>query len=50
MLRGISTLSNSFNVLSEKQKNLATNAANTMTPGYKSPAADDEHYRSSRYT
>jgi len=36
MLRGISTLSNSFNVLSEKQKNLATNAANTMTPGYKS--------------
>ncbi|GEK89339.1 flagellar basal-body rod protein FlgG [Alkalibacterium putridalgicola] len=36
MIRGINTLSNSFNVLSEKQKNLATNAANTMTPGYKS--------------
>ncbi|OJF90892.1 flagellar hook-basal body complex protein [Alkalibacterium sp. 20] len=36
MIRGLNTLSNSFNVLNEKQKNLATNAANTMTPGYKS--------------
>ncbi|WP_423189161.1 flagellar hook-basal body complex protein [Alkalibacterium sp. f15] len=36
MIRGLNTLSNSFNVLTEKQKNLATNAANTMTPGYKS--------------
>lgn len=36
MIRGISTLSNSFKVLTQKQKNMATNAANTMTPGYKS--------------
>lgn len=35
MIRGLDTLSNSFNVLTQKQKNLATNAANTMTPGYK---------------
>lgn len=36
MIRGINTLTNSFNVLTERQKNLATNAANTTTPGYKS--------------
>lgn len=36
MIRGIDTLSRSFNVLSEKQKNLATNTANVTTPGYKS--------------
>ncbi|MCC5895787.1 MAG: flagellar hook-basal body complex protein [Alkalibacterium sp.] len=36
MIRGLDTLSNSFNVLTQKQKNMATNAANTMTPGYKS--------------
>lgn len=36
MIRGLNTLSNSFNVLTEKQKNLAANAANTNTPGYKS--------------
>lgn len=36
MIRGLDTLSSSFNVLTHKQKNLATNAANTMTPGYKS--------------
>ena len=36
MIRGLDTLSNSFNVLTQRQKNLATNAANTMTPGYKS--------------
>lgn len=36
MIRGINTLKSNFNVLSEKQKNLAANAANTMTPGYKS--------------
>lgn len=35
MIRGLDTLSSSFNVLTQKQKNLATNAANTMTPGYK---------------
>ncbi|GAA0361998.1 flagellar hook-basal body complex protein [Alkalibacterium iburiense] len=36
MIRGLQTLTNSFNVLTEKQKNLAANAANTNTPGYKS--------------
>ncbi|GEN50637.1 flagellar hook-basal body protein [Alkalibacterium pelagium] len=36
MIRGLDTVSGSFNVLTQKQKNLATNAANTMTPGYKS--------------
>ncbi len=36
MIRGMTTVTNSFNVLSEKQKNLAANAANTLTPGYKS--------------
>lgn len=35
MIRGIDTLSRSINVLSEKQKNLATNTANVTTPGYK---------------
>lgn len=35
MIRGLDTVSGSFNVLTQKQKNLATNAANTMTPGYK---------------
>lgn len=35
MIRGLDTLSSSFNVLTQRQKNLATNAANTMTPGYK---------------
>lgn len=35
MIRGIDTLSRSFNVLSEKQKNLASNAANVTTPGYR---------------
>ncbi|MFL2124845.1 flagellar hook-basal body complex protein [Marinilactibacillus psychrotolerans] len=36
MIRGLDTLSRSFNVLSEKQKSLATNTANVTTPGYKS--------------
>ncbi|MEC6747134.1 flagellar hook-basal body complex protein [Marinilactibacillus sp. XAAS-LB27] len=36
MIRGIDTLSKNFNVLSEKQKNLATNTANVTTPGFKS--------------
>lgn len=35
MIRGIDTLSGSFNVLTQKQRNLASNAANTQTPGYK---------------
>lgn len=35
MIRGLDTLSSSFNVLTQRQKNMATNAANTMTPGYK---------------
>lgn len=35
MIRGLDTLSGSFNVLTQKQKNMATNASNTMTPGYK---------------
>ncbi|WP_208558975.1 flagellar hook-basal body protein [Marinilactibacillus kalidii] len=36
MIRGLDTLSKNFNVLTEKQKNLATNTANVTTPGYKS--------------
>lgn len=35
MIRGIDTLQRSFNILTEKQKTLANNAANTTTPGYK---------------
>lgn len=35
MIRGVDTLQRSFNVLSEKQKTMATNAANTTTPGYR---------------
>lgn len=36
MIKGINTLQRSFNVLTEKQKTMANNAANTTTPGYKS--------------
>lgn len=36
MIRGMDTLSRSFDVLEQKQRNLATNAANVTTPGYKS--------------
>lgn len=36
MIRGINTLERSFNVLTEKQKTMANNAANVTTPGYKS--------------
>lgn len=36
MIRGINTLERSFNVLTEKQKTMANNAANATTPGYKS--------------
>jgi flagellar basal-body rod protein FlgG len=35
MIRGINTIQRSFNVLSERQKTMANNAANVTTPGYR---------------